>query len=315
MSIGVAGVSAGVGTRGGNRHQRVYDPTQVAAVLAGLADGVFRDNRGRGGLLITLDEMQVAAADDLALLAGILHQLNTRHHAAPVAFIGAGLPTTQQVMTRAGVTHPDRLFRFETLADHLPPADAALAIIKPAQHLQVTWHPDAVDEVLRPCDGHPAHLQLFAHAAWQAAPEGNRIDPDAVTRSAPATVELIHRQTLGPRWEQLTPRQREYLAALCVLGGTAHTAAIADLLGVNLQDRSRVRDELLSGEDIYTPSRGLLRVSMPMAVPLILAEYDKISQDPPPGPPLTPLPELTARRDTRHPGPPAGRRRAPREPR
>lgn len=108
ISLGVAGVSAMLSTRPAEASARL-DPGTLAEALVELATEVRRDNDG-GGLLVTVDEMQVTSAADLALLAATLHRLNVDHPAAPVVFAGTGLPHVPSVLRSAGVTHPDRLF-------------------------------------------------------------------------------------------------------------------------------------------------------------------------------------------------------------
>jgi hypothetical protein len=44
-------------------------------------------------VLLLVDEVQVAGAPDLTLLAASLHQLNVHHPSAVVAFAASGLPT------------------------------------------------------------------------------------------------------------------------------------------------------------------------------------------------------------------------------
>ena len=53
----------------------------MAGALARLAAEVAKDHSS-GGLLITVDELQVAAHPDLALLAATLHRLNVDHSGA-----------------------------------------------------------------------------------------------------------------------------------------------------------------------------------------------------------------------------------------
>lgn len=131
VSIGAAGVSAGL-----TLHDERRAPPQVyaeglAEALAELADQVRRESP-TGGVLITLDEMQVAAAKDLPLLAAMLHRLNVDHPQAAVTFAGTGLPHVPTVLREAGVTHPDRLFLIEELPPALQPTEALYAIIESA---------------------------------------------------------------------------------------------------------------------------------------------------------------------------------------
>lgn len=115
----------------------VLDPGTLAAALDRLASEVRKD-APNGGLLITVDEVQVASAADLALLAATLQRLNVDYPRSAVVFAGTGLPHTPEVLRAAGVTHPDRLFLLEQLSVTLPTADATYAIVEPARRAGVS---------------------------------------------------------------------------------------------------------------------------------------------------------------------------------
>jgi hypothetical protein len=115
VSLGVAGASASVSLhKPRERGERTVFPEMLAAALAALADDVRKDAPA-GGVLLLVDEVQVAGASDLTLLAASLHQLNVHHPSAVGAFAASGLPTVPGDLRAAGVTHPDRLFTIEQI--------------------------------------------------------------------------------------------------------------------------------------------------------------------------------------------------------
>jgi len=279
VTLGVAGFNAGLSTHPrDDAVQQLNDPASLAEALARLSSEVRRE-RDRGGVMITVDEMQVAHADDLALLAATLHRLNVDHPEAVVVFAGTGLPHTPDTLRRAGVTHPDRLFMVEPLPLTLSHDDSALAVVLPAQRVGVSWHPDAVDAVIRASNGYPAHLQLFAHAVWQVAPGPDRVEPIDVQQAIPRAAQQIGLRTLGPRWERMPDRQMEYLAALAVNGGATTSRELATTLGRSQQTSSTVREVLIEEGDIYSPRRGHIRMAVPLFAPYILTEYENARQD------------------------------------
>ena len=190
----------------------------LAGALARLAAEVAKDHSS-GGLLITVDELQVAAHPDLALLAATLHRLNVDHSGANVTFAASGLPFTTSVLNAAGVTHPDRLFEVVDVPLTLPPNDARYALVEPARAEHVAWEVAALDRVLTVTNGYPAHLQLVADAVWRAAKGPDVITLADVETTLPGLVDQLDRRTFGPRWERLTDRQAEFLAALPQLDG------------------------------------------------------------------------------------------------
>ena len=149
VEVGFAGMRAGLDLHHRDRPARPEprDARMLAKRLSEVADGV-RGKRRRGGVLLTLDEIQVADPADLALLAAVLQQASVHHGAAPLLFAACGLPHTFAALKAAGVTHPDRLFRVETLPVALSPTDAKLALVGPAQERGVAWEPAALDRAL-----------------------------------------------------------------------------------------------------------------------------------------------------------------------
>lgn len=275
VNLSVAGFGAGLTTRQGPESPRVVSPGELARALAQLSQEVHRD-APTGGVLITIDEMQVAPARDLALIAAALQRLNADHPDAVVLFAGSGLPHMPQVLIDAGVTHPDRLFRLQKVPLTLSEADALFAIVEPARARGVSWDPDAAQLIVAATNGYPAHLQIFADHAWRAAETGATSITVAHAQQALETAAAeLEERTLGPRFDRLTDRQQELLAALALHGGTARTADITAVLGRPSQAFSRIRDELITEGDVYAPRRGELAMTVPLFAPYLLAHYEE----------------------------------------
>jgi hypothetical protein len=278
-NISVAGFGAGI-----SLHDRddagasELDGGAVATALATLAREV-RHERPGGGVLVTVDEVQAAADSDLSLLAAALHRLNVEHSDAVVAFAGTGLPSTLDVLIKAGVTHPDRLFDLRPIPLTLSPEDARYAIVEPARMHGVVWDADAASRVVQVSNGYPAHLQLFADEAWKIAPGPNQILAVDLDQAIPHATAAIERRSLGPRWDRMTERQMELITALALHGGTASTAALARTLGRARTDLSWVRDELLHEGDVYVPHRGELSLAVPTFGPYVLDHYEAARGD------------------------------------
>lgn len=254
------------------------DAGTLAEALVALATAV-REDSPNGGLLITVDELQVASPTDLSLLAAALHRLNVDHPQAVVVFAGTGLPHTPQALRKAGVTHPDRLFVLEPLPLTLADDDAAYAIVEPARRANVSWHPDAVERIATACNGYPAHLQLFAHATWTAAPGPSTITLADVEAALPQAAAQLERRTLGPRWDRMPDRQREFLTALAINGGRATASQLARTLCRKTQELSWVRQALIEEGDVFAPRRGQLSLAVPLMAPFVLAHYEQARQE------------------------------------
>lgn len=278
INVNVAGFGGGIAThppddatRGG------VAPEDLADALAQLAHEV-RVDHPRGGVLITVDEMQSAAGADLALLAAALQRLNGDHPDARVLFAGTGLPHITDVLAAAGVTHADRLLYIRQLPLTLSEQDALYAIVEPAREAQVSWHPDAAALIVQATNGYPAHLQLFADHAWRCADDTSATItlPDAQRAAHSASQELEER-TLAPWVERLTGRQAELLTAIAVNNGRATRSEITITLARGSADTlSRTRSELLALGDIYVPRYGEMALTTPLLGPYLIDHYQQI---------------------------------------
>jgi hypothetical protein len=274
VNLSVAGFGGGISTFKQDQAAPGLDAGTLADALATLAAEVRKDAHS-GGLLVTVDELQVASGPDLALLAATLHRLNVDHPSAAVLFAGTGLPFTPDALRKAGVTHPDRLFVLESIPLTLEHEDARYAVVEPARQAGVVWTPEAADAVVAVSNGYPAHLQLFAHAIWRAAAGPDQITLADVETALPQVAAQLERRTLGPRWDRISDRQMEFLAALALHGGRASTAAIATTLGRTQQELSWLREELIEEGDIYAPKRGQLAMAVPLFNRYVLSHYER----------------------------------------
>lgn len=277
IDVSVAGVGAGLSIKEADV-TTTADAGTLAAALDALAREVHADNPA-GGVLVTVDEMQVASGPDLALLSAVLHRLNVDHPQAAVVFAGTGLPHTPQALRTAGVTHPDRLFVIEQIPLVLTHEDARYAIVEPARRAGVLWEPEAAERIAAVSNGYPAHVQLFADVAWRCAAGPAQIALADVNVAVPLAAEQIERRTLGPRWDRITDRQMEFLAALALLGGHAPTASIAQAMGRTQRELSWLRQELITEGDVYMPRRGFLSMTMPLSRDFVLSRYEVLGRE------------------------------------
>ncbi len=273
VNFTIGGIGAGIATRDQHQPEAPASPEDLADALSTVAREV-RKERPTGGLLVCVDEIQAAARSDLTLLAAALQGLNTEYPDARVMFAASGLPHTFPILKEAGVTHPDRLFDIHSVPLLLEPGDARYAIVEAARRHGVAWEPEAADLIITISSGYPAHLQVFADQTWLAAPGPGLITIADANAGVAAAAAVLERRSLGPRFETMTDRQREFVAGLAVIGGRTSGEDLAVTLGRPRSSLSDLRDALITEGDIYVPRRGELALTVPVFGPYLLANYE-----------------------------------------
>jgi hypothetical protein len=217
----------------------------------GSAAAAFEDALGRAGsfatrhstgLLVTVDEAQMAPQDDLSAVARALQTVVARR-LQPVAVIFAGLDTFRERLSGAG-TYASRL-PVEELGN-LEPSAARLALVEPAARRHVAWEDEALSLLVRHSGGHPYYVQLFGWHAWEAA-QGEAtitlVHAKAGLKSARAELAGQYEAT----WARLRPQERDYLAAVASLAGPggAGVEEVAKVLGNEPKQLAVARDRLV----------------------------------------------------------------------
>ena len=275
-NVTISGSGAGVTLREPLSAQRgPASPEDLAEALATLAREVRKDRPG-GGVLITIDEIQAAAASDLSLLGATLQGLNTEYPDARVMFAASGLPNTFQAFEQAKVTHADRLFKFKQVPLLLDPDDARFAVVEAARQHEVAWEPEAADMIIEISSGYPAHLQVFADQTWMAATGPSVITVRDAEAGIKAAAEVLEQESLGPRFDSMSDRHREFMTALAVNGGRATGEDLAVTLGRSRTSLSELRDTLITQGDVYVPRRGELALVVPVFARYLLANYGQV---------------------------------------
>lgn len=220
--------------------------------------------RGRygAGLVVFLDELHAAAADDLGVLLNAVQNLAGERERHPVAVISAGLPVTPEAITRAATFGERSSF---VALDLLSDTDARSLLTVPAESLEVDWSPEALDLVARECRGHPYLLQLLGSATWQAAaPDpGDTLTAAHVRAGVPAAqgqLDAMYRA----RWGAATRAERSFIRAMAEVGdGNVSRAAIATSLQVDTRALSVPRESLIEKGVIEPVGHGLVRFTLP----------------------------------------------------
>ena len=209
------------------------------------------------GMLVTVDEAQMAPQEDLSAVARALQTVVARR-LQPVAVVFGGLETFRDRLAAAG-TYAGRL-PVEELGN-LEPSAARLALVEPAARRHVAWEDEALSMLVRRSSGHPYYLQLFGWHAWEAAQGEATITlahAKAGLRSARAELAGQYEAT----WGNLRPQERDYLAAVASLAGTdgAGVEEVATVLGKAPKQLAVAHDRLLHKHGLLeVPERAQVR--------------------------------------------------------
>ena len=230
---------------------RAADP-DVAASL----DAAMRAAAERGaGLVVTLDELQSAHPDELHVLGGVLQ--GAVPHGWPLVVAMAALPTLRSTRGRARL--PTYLERAEWhVLEALGPKDAFEALTGPARQAGRPMTQPAAEMLLAIAGGYPYALQVAGHFAWRASHASPKITVEHARQAVPRVRADLEHLFKG-RWDDASPKEREYLQALANVGRrkpSPNGGDVAAELGVAVTSVSYLRDRLLKKGTIYYDAAG-----------------------------------------------------------
>jgi hypothetical protein len=175
--------------------------------------------------------------------------------------VGAGLPQLPRLVGEAK-SYAERLFRFSSIGA-LPPNEAARALIEPAEALDVSFEPKAVQTVLAFTEGYPYFVQEYGKVLW-----------DRATRSPIGAVEAVEAQAVVEtrldesffrvRIERASELEVRYLRAMAELGPAPQRAgAVARALERPADRLGPIRTRLIEKGLLFAPSYGLASFTVP----------------------------------------------------
>lgn len=253
----------GVSLPGGAGLEVERDPgtplTGLRANLAALTEAMAE--RG-AGVLITLDEVHRAgrAGDDLATIAATLQHLVRENR--QVAFAGAGLPAAvHDVLTDDVVTFLRRAMRFDL--GPLTDDETARALREPILAAGRDVEPDALAGAVRASRGYPYLVQVVGQHVWEVEPASPVITTGHVALAVPRAVRDLGTNVHQVAVNELSDRDRDYLAAMLPDPETSAVADVLDRMGVTHSYASRYRQRLILAGMIEPVGRGTVRFALP----------------------------------------------------
>ena len=217
----------------------------------------------RGGLLITLDEIQDASTEEMRELGNEM-QLLIRQ-GANVAFAFAGLPTSVD-----GVV-----------------VDDTLTFLQRAKHIELTRLSDfevggsfedtmrragkeldeGVAELLTKASaGYPFMVQLVGYYAWQVAARSGAesVDEEAARKGIQAALDSFNAMVIAPALRRVSERQFQYLAAMAQCeGDEIANGDIAKKMGLPANKVGSYRKRLIDAGLIEPAGYGCVSFAIP----------------------------------------------------
>lgn len=211
-------------------------------------------------VVIFIDELQYIQIDQFAALISALHRC--AQSSLPIVMVGAGLPQVRGLAGNAK-SYAERLFDYPPVGA-LAPAEAELAIAKPANSQNVIVDPDAITEIIRATRGYPYFLQEWGKHAWDVADASPITFAHVLTASVEA-VAALDEGFFGVRFDRLTPTERRYLRAMAELGAGPHRSGdIAQTLRKPINSQGPVRQSLITKGMIWSPNHGDTAFTVPL---------------------------------------------------
>jgi hypothetical protein len=245
---------------------------------AALADACAAAAEHAAGLLITVDELQLADRHELADFAATLQQHVPDNW--PLVVIVAGLPSIRDA--HRGVTYLER-GEWQALG-LLDDAATRTALAEPARQAGRPMSTAACGALAVASGGYPYAIQLMGHHAWRQSTGDDVIDVPHVPAAIAAADQELRAGLYESRWYDAAPKERTYLQALAQLvagGRSVDGADVARALGKSTSSVSYLRDRLIRKGTIFADA-GTLRFAVPGMADWIRQSQGAGATSPPP---------------------------------
>lgn len=235
---------------------------EVSKSATQIGEAMFSASK-RGGLLITLDEVQDAPIDELRELGNEI-QLLIRQ-GANVAFAFAGLPASVD-----GVV-VDETLTFLQRAKHVKLA--RLSDFEVGESFEATMRragktieADLAEELVKASAGYPFMIQLVGYYVWQAAArrDSGVIASEDAEKGIRIARESFDSMVIEPALRRLSPMQEKYLRALARCGeGPSASGDVSALMGASSKDTGSYRKRLIDAALIESCGYGKVDFAIP----------------------------------------------------
>ena len=227
---------------------------QTAGLLDAMASAVQRVTKaGASGILIAIDEIHDAEPPELQNLGGAIQEV-TRRNQLPIAFVGAGLPSVDDlVLDTKGTTFLERCARYDT--GPLNPKDTAMALEQPFIDAGIDYVKTGMDAAIEATNGNPFAIQFVGHEIWIAHPDkAAKVSKATFAEATERALEAMARQIVQPIWKRLSEKDQLFMIA----------AAHHDEVDVPVREISRMTGQTPNSTNLYRSrliKAGVIRAS------------------------------------------------------
>jgi len=272
LNIGVVKAKSNIGK---TAHQPfTASVSGVEQLLRWAAKKCAEHGQGNGsGLLLFIDELHAVKQSELSILLNVFQNIaDDKLSSPPFMFLGAGLPAVRGIATMAATFGERTLFQ---PVNKLNPADARVALLKPALELGVTIADEVLDVLVAAADGYPFFLQLYGWNLWnEAKPEPGQLITHSSLKAALAETQENVLELFNSRFDAATKLEREFIIAMAQLGQDepVKRSDIAAAFGKATDGISMVRRSLIAKAIVTEEQQGYLKFTLPGFAHFVLNE-------------------------------------------
>lgn len=227
-----------------------------------LGEAMFNASR-RGGLLVTLDEIQDAPLEEMRELGNEI-QLLIRQ-GANVAFAFAGLPSSVDgVVGTESLTFLQRAKHVEL--SRLSDFEVGESFEETMSRAGMGIEPDLAQRLTQASAGYPFMVQLVGYYTWQAASRGGceAVTSEDVERGIAAARSSFDGMVIEPALRRISGKQLEYLRAMARCGEKdVASGEVAQAMGMETTAVGSYRKRLIDSGYVESTGYGKLSFAIP----------------------------------------------------
>lgn len=237
---------------------------QVSRREPSLRDLMREAAAGSQGLVITIDEVQDAARDDMQRVShAVQHLIRERQNAA---LVFAGLPMgVADLVNGEAMTFLRRALSEELGA--INEREVGLSLRDSFVATGLSIGSEVLRRVTEATGGYPYLIQLVGYYVWQRANNHREQSPEVTEQDALEGVgiadERFHQAVHEPAIAGISKGALEYLLAMARDEGASSTSAVAKRMGRSTKATSSFRRSLLQRQVIQAPARGYVEFAIP----------------------------------------------------